>query len=496
MKEKQMMPKKKGKNRGAVKMRRIAIIGMGVAGISVLRAIAKHPSYQDDQIVVYNPPKTFGTGLPYQEDSEELLINQTADTMSLESDDSLDFVHWVTNKKGILNGEKSFFPRTWYGEYMKDKLDSAIQRVQPTIIQEEVITLRVQKAGTYIIQSPSSLEQYDSVHLCLGHLPYQDPYDLIGNERYIHHPYPAQEKLVHFPEDARIGIIGTGLTSIDLMRFLKKNNPQRNIHFFSRRVGFSLYRGFEPEITLRHLTIKNIQKEQMQHNGFVPLEKMVEWFYLECRDKGVDFDSLNHRFGQGTQEELNAQLQEKTDLGVLQAIIHHMDSHLADFMQSLTEVDKQRFYAEFEPMFKHFRAPMPKASLEKLMEEWNAQRITVCGDMREVETTASGFKVQFGNEESAEVDYLINATGHNMNVQITPYQSTLMNQLLNERILQPELFGGVQVIWPSAQAITQRYGVLNRLYVHGQLIQGVQYGNNAHLLMKQAEQVVAEDARN
>lgn len=477
-------------------MRRIAIVGMGVAGVSVLRAMAKHPSYQDNQIVVYNPSKTFGTGLPYQEDSKELLINQTADSMSLEPDDSLDFVHWVKNKKGILNGEKSFFPRTWYGEYMNDKLTLAVQLVQPTIIQEEVTALCVQKDGAYVIQSPSSLEQYDSVHLCLGHLPYQDPYHLIGNERYIHHPYPVQEKLGHFPKDARIGIIGTGLTSVDLMRFLIENNSQRHIHFFSRHRGFSLYRGYEPDITLKYLTIENVQQEQIQHNGFVPLEKMLEWFYLECQDKGVEFDDLRQRFGQGTQEELNEQLQEETDLGMLQSIIHHMDPHIADFMQSLTEEDKRKFYTEYDPIFKHFRTPMPKVSLEKLMAEWNAQRIGIKGDMCGVETTTSGFNVQLHNEEPVEVDYLINATGHNMNAQPTHYHSTLMNQLLNERILQPEPFGGVQVMWPSAQAVSQRYGVLKRLYVHGQLIQGIQYGNNAHLLMRQAEQVVKEDARN
>ena len=73
-------------------LNRIAIIGMGAAGVSVLNAIARNEYYHLDQIVLYDQTQTFGTGTPYQPDSEILLINQTADTMSLDPTDSLDFV--------------------------------------------------------------------------------------------------------------------------------------------------------------------------------------------------------------------------------------------------------------------------------------------------------------------------------------------------------------------------------------------------------------------
>lgn len=476
-------------------MKKVAIIGMGVAGVSVLKAMAQHPEYQNDRIVLYNQAKTFGTGLPYQEDSEQLLINQTADTMSLELDDSLDFVNWVEKVKGISKGEKSFFPRTWYGEYLKEKLDCAMQQLQPEIIQEEVTSLRVQEDGTYKVQTLSSLEYYDSVHLCIGHLPYRDPYHLKGNKGYIHHPYPVQEKLIHFPEKARIGIIGTGLASIDLMRFLNHQQKKFQIQFFSRHSHFSLYRGFEPAISLRYLTMDNVRQEKAQHNGTVSLEKMLEWFESECQDKGIDFADLHKRFGKGTKEQLNAQLQEETDLGVLQAVIHKLDAYLVIFMEALSETDKQTFYATYEPIFKHFRTPMPKSSLEKLMQEWNANRIQVWDNMHSVKTEKHGFTIQLEKDRAVEVDYLINATGHEMFVNPSTVQSPFIKQLVNERILQPELFGGIQVIWPSAQALSQRYGILNRLYVHGQLIQGLQYGNNAHLLMRRANEVITSDVK-
>lgn len=476
-------------------MRKIAIIGMGVTGVSVLKSMAKYPYYQDCKIVVYNPPRTFGTGIPYQEDSEKLLINQTADTMSLEIEDSANFVKWVKKEKGILNGEKNFFPRVWFGEYLRGKLSKAIQSLQPEVIPENVISLRIKKDGTYLIETHSSMKSYDSVHLCIGHLPYKDPYHLIANEGYIHHPYPAQEKLTKFPQGSRIGIIGTGLTSIDLMRFLKSQQKNFQISFFSRKNHFPLYRGFEPDISLSYLTIDNIRQEKLKHHGFVPLEKMVNWFYLECEEKGIDFNDIKNRFGNGTKEQLNRLLHEDNNIGMLQAIIHKMDSHLAEYMTALTESDRNLFFTHYESVFKYFRTPMPKESLEELIKEWNSGRIKVFEGMQTVEPTVGGFKVQLSDVESEEVDYLINATGHEMNVQNFKNNSKLMNQLLNERILQAETFGGVQVIWPSAQAVSQRYGVLHGLYVHGQLVQGIQYGNNAHLLMRQANQVIEKDIK-
>ena len=476
-------------------LNKIAIIGMGAAGVSVLNAIARNESYQSDQIVLYNQTQTFGTGTPYQPDSEILLINQTADTMSLDPTDSLDFVKWVEKKKRIQNGEKKFFPRMWFGEYMQEKLASATQIVQPRIIQEVVTDLCVQQHGTYLVQTESTFEQYDSVHLCVGHLPYQDPYQLLHEMRYVHHPYPVKDKLADIPNGSRIGIIGTGLTGIDLMRYLKHQDKDYSIHIFSRDGQFSLYRGYEPKITLTHLTMKNLEQTKAQHNGFVPLEKMIEWFYLECADKQVDFEYLRLHFSKGSKEQLKQQLNDDKGLGMLQAIIHKMDAHLAEFMQALTEADKEKFYIEYEPLFKHFRTPMPKESLQELIQWWDSGEIEVWKGMQAVEVESSGFKVKVADSETVEVDYLVNATGHDMEVKPSIYQTELMNHLIQKEILQPERFGGVKVIWPSAEAVSQRFGVLKRLYVHGQLIQGMQYGNNAHLLMQQAYRVVTADAR-
>ncbi|MGP6139285.1 FAD/NAD(P)-binding protein [Jeotgalibaca sp. A127] len=473
-------------------MKKIAIVGVGVTGISVLKAMAEYDDYQYFEIVLFNESKTFGTGIPYQDDSELLLINQTADTMSLEEDDKYDFVSWVRAHKDASAGNKDFIPRKWYGEYLQTKLDQAVQILKPKVVKKNVTAIRVLADRTYQVETATTKTVFDKVHLCMGQLPYQDPYQLKNHPHFILHPYPVEEKLAGFPEGSRIGIIGTGLTSIDLMRFLRNQGKNYKLGFFARNAHFSLYRGLELDADLKYLTLENLEREKKLHGGFVPFKKMVEWFYLECEDKEINFNDLNYRFGKGSKEQLNEQLREETDLGILQGIIHKMDFYLADFMAALTEADRDLFYSHYEPLFRHFRTPMPKESLEKLMRAWNAGEIKVWDKMKAVDALENGFVVQLQSENVA-VDYLVNATGQNQNLKISQMNSDLLGQLMNERILQPEAFGGVQVLWPSAEAVSQRYGVLEDFYVHGQLVIGLQYGNNAHLLMKQAHKVVKFD---
>lgn len=470
--------------------KRIAIVGMGPAGISVLRAMSQYDAYQACQIVIYNNTQTFGTGMPYQKDSDLLLINQTADTMSIDPNNKLDFVNWVKEHKDSNQGPKSFLPRTWYGEYLKSKLDEAIEKMHPEIIYEDARAIRVQEDGRYQVETDQTSQSFDILHLCIGHLAYQDPYNLRGHKNYIHHPYPVQEKLSDFPEGSHIGIIGTGLTSIDLMRFLRNQPKHYDLSFISRSGGFSLYREPETDLTLHYLTLENLEKNRK--NGFVPLEKMIEWFRLECQEHGVDFDRLVERFGTGTTPQLREQLETQTDLDIVQTIIGKMDPYIADYMTALKVSDRRLFYSEYESLFHHLRAPMPKQSAERLIEGVDNQEIFVYAGIQSIEPLEDGFTIQLANK-SVTIDYLINATGHEMSLSEPEIQLPLIAQLVDEYILEAEYNGGAQVIWPSAEAVSQKYGILNNFYVHGQLVQGIQYGNSAHLLMQQATKVVALD---
>ena len=55
---------------------RIAIIGMGTAGVSLLKELVKQERFSELAIDVYDNPKNMGQGVPFQNDSDQLKINQ------------------------------------------------------------------------------------------------------------------------------------------------------------------------------------------------------------------------------------------------------------------------------------------------------------------------------------------------------------------------------------------------------------------------------------
>lgn len=469
---------------------KVAIIGMGVAGISVLSAMADQQTTKEWDILLFDG-QTFGTGLPYQADSELLLLNQTARTMSLDKDDPADFTKWAETNKAVVDAEHKHLPRTWYGEYLKEKLDSAVSYCQPTIIKEDVQTIDRLADGRFRVQSESGNYVVDCVHLCTGHLPYQDPYHLKRHPHFIYHPYPVQEKLAHIPQGRRVGVIGTSLTAIDMMRVLRASDPTIKLSFFSQSGYFSSVRGSEPLYEMTYLTAERLADEKARGDGFIRLDMLIDWFKKECEEKEIDWQSVFEDFGLGSREQLAQQLENSGDLGKVQAILHQLDDMLPEFWLALRDTDKQRFLNEYSAQFETIRSPMPRQSVEDLVQLWQSGEITVYGGMREVFVDDEHFEVVLANGKWVAVDYLINASGQEKRVSLATDQSPLITHMLSHRLIQSEEFGGVQVEWPSLRAISQRYGIITNLYIHGQLIHGIQHGNNtAGMLMRHAHHVV------
>lgn len=472
-------------------MTKIAIIGMGAAGIAVLNAMAEFPEYYHSEITIFAGSQTIGTGLPYQADSTALLLNQTADTMSIKQKDPLDFVKWASEKKGFADATTVHLPRPWYGEYLVETMNEACERLSPVIIEEKVLDLAVEPDGSFVVMTQNRKQQFDVVHLCVGHLAYQDPYKLKGHPNFIYHPYPTNEQLNSIPNTSRVGIVGTGLTGIDMMRYLVRKRESIRLYFLSDTGSFTSVRGNKPDIDLRYLTLESLQKEKKRNKGYVRLSKMLEWFLLECEDKGLDIPQLLKRYPEGSPMELQLQMENSQEMGTLQAIIHAMDFYLPDYWVALTEGDKKKFLHDYQGDFERFRTPIPRKTICELLDLLESGQVSVHKEMRAVDVIENGFVVSFENGETIEVDYLINATGQNKKVEITPSHDDLISNLLDKRIVQPEEFGGVQVVWPSSAAVSQRYGVLDNLLIHGQLISGVHYGNNsAGMLRDHAYKVV------
>ena len=466
--------------KGGVKLK-IAIIGMGAAGISVLRELVTQLEHiESHTIIIYSDLQSLGTGLPYQKDDNDIILNQYTETMSLAPNDELDFVKWVKKNKDEENPIGKYMPRSWYGEYLLEFLGDLLIQSKAIVKKGVVTAIQVSEDKKYIITTETEDNIVDCIHLTTGHLAYQDPYHLKEFKKYIHHPYPVIEKVVGIPSNSHVAILGTGLTALDLMIYLRKVNPKMIISMISPDGKFSSIRGPEKDVDLIYLTKERILAEKEKLGGIIPFETIKDWFIKEVEHKGLDIKELWRKYGRGTIDGLRFDLGHLEELGKFQAIISGMKRLYAEIWNALSEEGREQFLANYADRFLSFRSPIPVASAQKIIEGVDEGFVKIEQNIKEVKNNKNHFQIHFNeSDEVLEVDYLLNGTGQTADLnEKWQQQQTLIKQLLNERILMPDKHGGVQIIYPDMSAISQHFGVLSTFKIYGQLVSGVDYYNN------------------
>jgi len=207
---------------------KVAIVGMGVAGISIIREMNRQFSSEERaglELLLYTRPDQFGTGFPYRSDDESLLINQYTETMTIDPNNPDDFLDWIKENKSAETVYHSHLPRSWFGEYLKERMSIWLETLNYTVIYEDVQNIEKLDEDIYRIVTEKTRQRVEMVHLTAGHLAYQDPYQLIGTPGYIYDPYPADKQLMMSVEQKKIALIGTGLTALDALLFLRKEYP-------------------------------------------------------------------------------------------------------------------------------------------------------------------------------------------------------------------------------------------------------------------------------
>jgi uncharacterized NAD(P)/FAD-binding protein YdhS len=219
----------------------VAIVGSGFSGTMVAVNLAR--AQRGLRVALIDRSKTFARGVAYATADPKHLLNVPADRMGAFPDDIGHFYRWLKAHPANLDAAgihelrpDSFVPRLVFGDYLQDLLREA--RALPgtlDIIREEIVDLARCESGSFqlIGKSGSKLEAAQVV-LALGNFP---PGEAAQNDKgdwFMNNPYGAE---VHakLAEPGDILIIGTGLTSLDLLVTLEKTKREGKIHILSRR---------------------------------------------------------------------------------------------------------------------------------------------------------------------------------------------------------------------------------------------------------------------
>jgi len=218
--------------------RTIAIIGGGFSG-SMLAVQLLRLAPGIVPIVLIEPGPVPGRGVAYGTQWDGHLLNVRASGMSAYADCPEHFVRWAQQNYSPTVKPEDFLPRQLYGQYIVSQLQqaSASSPEQLHWIRDEAVSLASAGGVTHIGLKSGKRVRAGKVILALGNFPPRDPAlsgKAANSARYISNPWSPNETGVNINRDKSVLLIGSGLTSVDVVIQLRALGFKGTIHVLSR----------------------------------------------------------------------------------------------------------------------------------------------------------------------------------------------------------------------------------------------------------------------
>ncbi len=219
---------------------RITIIGAGFSG-SVLATELARGAPAGTELYLVGVPESYGRGVAYGEARAEHLLNVRAKDLGATMDHPGEFAAWLNLSK---RAESSFLPRLVYGEYLYSRLQGAAQTSLAAFNQigQEAIAVEREGSGFRVLLADGEDFFSDAVVLAVGTLPPQRLHGvgprLLVDPAYVAWPWQrslaGEDAIDSVDPDARVLIVGTGLTMADTVATLQRRGHRGPITALSR----------------------------------------------------------------------------------------------------------------------------------------------------------------------------------------------------------------------------------------------------------------------
>ncbi|RPA57591.1 hypothetical protein EF384_07915 [Aerococcus agrisoli] len=496
---------------------RIAIVGFGIAGASVLIQLSKQYQFNPDtdRVDIYESRPRLGAGMPYAEDDDAIVINSFPKSLTLNDDDSEDFIKWMNAHYPDFDVANEFAPRTIYGAYVNERVTPYLEQDYVRLIPAKVADFQVVNSqGQAIYHRPLAKDadplqyqvfsealgwskNYDAVFFAVGHPPYKDPYKLQGTGNFIHNPYPFKTKLADVDNYKRIGIVGSGLTTIDLINFFVKHDllHDRVLNVYFRHQPFHAV--IQPETTEEfHFTIDDdwIAAQRVQHNGSVPIAVVIDQVKKNLLKNGIDYHHVWDNFNTGSVQTVTKAIrQDDEDYRRFQGFFRSFYSVQNKLMGVLNQEDKAYYAKDMSAIMLMIYLQVPKQSISMILELLQTGQLKLINGLTAIEPQADGDYKVVANGIHHQSDLLINATGFDGRLSHVQKTNTLLGNLYRRNLIISDQADQILATYPSAQPMNPNFYVLNRVYFLGYWISSTQGGNTSVALTKSQARVAVAD---
>ena len=223
-----------------VPCRSVVVVGGGLAGalfVVHLSRLARGPL----AITILEPRTRLGAGVAYSGAEPSHVTNVPAAGMSVDPDDPGAFARWIGRHGDRPKGdERDVYPRRWlFGDYVGELVEEALAD-RPDIglahVQQNALDV-ARAADGFVVETDLRSFAADAVVLATGNPVPQLPEVLkpvSGAAQCIADPW-APKVLANVPTQARVLIVGTGLTMGDTVAVLRASGHTGEIVAISRR---------------------------------------------------------------------------------------------------------------------------------------------------------------------------------------------------------------------------------------------------------------------
>jgi uncharacterized NAD(P)/FAD-binding protein YdhS len=395
---------------------RIAIVGSGFSGVMTAVNLARL-SARPLQVTVINCRRPAGRGVAYGTRRPEHLLNVAARNMSAFRDEPDHFLRWLRTRSEFdtmpeIELRERFIPRMVYGDYLRSIMHHHLQSadgmtpVKTEFVAGEVLDIEPAGAAAIVRLADSTVVEADRVVLATGNEP---PAPLPGSETLTDHPawmgdpwQPLEKRLPGQGES--ILILGTGLTTVDVIISLRALGWMGSIHAISRHGWFphSHFRGIEyPDFPPAGLDLAELG-----------LEKLVALVQQHC-----------------------ALLHERNANPAI--IVDKLRPHTQRIWSHFTREERFAFARKYSArwnIFRHRIAPDIHAQITS--SQLTGQLQIHAADIKRVEASGSRILVHLGNGDSQTGDLVINATGPV--TKLSASRSLLLQNLLRRGLVAPD----------------------------------------------------------
>ncbi len=494
----------------------ITIVGGGAGGVSsFIQLVNKFISLNNKNVsitLIEKDKENMGAGIPYSTYYDESILNMRYQKMSILPDDPQNVLNWIKNNKEKWQNKYPDFdfendpypPRSLYGIYLKNVFNDSLEKAKSFGVECNIIydtVLDIKKVGLkneVILQNKDKIIT-DKIILCLGNYPATTYQELIGKENYFEWFWSDEKTLAVIPENSTVGVLGSGLTAIDISNTILSNRKDVKVFFVSQN-------GLLPKVqaVLINPISKSILNDKVnsliKKKGKLLLNDLIGVLKKEIENahkESIDWDKVLHLEKSPleiiTQDIEDAKTNKSSDW---QSVLASTSDIIENFWDKLSDEDKQRFLKEYQGIWFVYRHAMPLKNAEKISNYLKSEKLAIYSGIKSViyNENNKSFVLDL-KDNKIEVPFLINATGAGEDIK--KINSVLVKNLLQSGIFTPNKFGGINVDFETCGVLNSHSVISKNIYSIGYLTKGVHfYTNDVGRIAEHARRVVKYITKN